>query len=195
VEVTELGRFRDDGRLVLTYAGTTVCDLPLAFVHGGLPRVRRRATWTATPPRAFPWEHLAGVTDFGGDVRAILGSWNVCSKEWVIRQYDHEVQGGSALKPLVGVDCDGPGDAAVVTPVVGSPRGVAVSCGLNPRLGDGSQDAILHGFLHVIDSLAGNAHRDPEADAAAERELTAAIDSQDNFSQRAEWLLLLLLLL
>jgi phosphoribosylformylglycinamidine synthase len=59
----------------------------------------------------------------------------VCSKEWIIRQYDHEVQGGTVIKPLVGVQ-EGPGDAAVVTPVLGSPVGLAVGCGLNPRYGD-----------------------------------------------------------
>ena len=48
----------------------------------------------------------------------ILGSWNVASKHWIIRQYDHEVQGGSAVKPLVGAENDGPGDAAVVRPRV-----------------------------------------------------------------------------
>jgi phosphoribosylformylglycinamidine synthase len=67
---------------------------------------------------------------------AILSSLNVCSKEWIIRQYDHEVQGGSVVKPLVGVKEDGPGDAAVIMPVLGSWRGLAVGCGLNPRYGD-----------------------------------------------------------
>ena len=66
----------------------------------------------------------------------ILAAPNVCSKEWVIRQYDHEVQGGSAIKPLVGAHDDGPGDAAVVAPVLGSTLGLAVGCGLNPRYGD-----------------------------------------------------------
>jgi phosphoribosylformylglycinamidine synthase len=66
----------------------------------------------------------------------ILGSPNVCSKEWIIRQYDHEVQGGSVIKPLVGVADDGPGDAAVVLPVLGSWTGMAVGCGINPRQGD-----------------------------------------------------------
>jgi phosphoribosylformylglycinamidine synthase len=66
----------------------------------------------------------------------ILGSLNVCSKEWIIRQYDHEVQGGSVIKPLVGVHEDGPGDAAVVMPVLGEWAGLAVGCGLNPRYGD-----------------------------------------------------------
>jgi phosphoribosylformylglycinamidine synthase len=54
----------------------------------------------------------------------------------VIRQYDHEVQGGSVVKPLVGARNDGPSDAAVLRPVLGSPRGVVVACGMNPRYGD-----------------------------------------------------------
>jgi phosphoribosylformylglycinamidine synthase len=66
----------------------------------------------------------------------ILASPNVCSKEWIIRQYDHEVQGGSVVKPLVGVNEDGPGDAAVVMPVLGEWTGLAIGCGLNPRYGD-----------------------------------------------------------
>ena len=135
VEVTELGTFSSDGRLVLMYRGEKVGDLPMAFLHDGLPRVAREAAFTRPPARPFPWP-VEPPDDLGADLRAILGAWNVCSKEWVIRQYDHEVQGGSALKPLVGVRGDGPGDAAVATPLPGSPRGVAVSSGMNPRLGD-----------------------------------------------------------
>jgi phosphoribosylformylglycinamidine synthase len=54
----------------------------------------------------------------------------------VIRQYDHEVQGGSVVKPLVGAKNDGPSDAAVLRPVLGSPRGLAIGCGMNPHYGD-----------------------------------------------------------
>ncbi len=74
--------------------------------------------------------------DFAGTLLNILGSLNVCSKEWVIRQYDHEVQGGSVLKPLVGLANDGPGDAAVLRPVLSSRRGIVIACGMNPRYGD-----------------------------------------------------------
>ena len=63
-------------------------------------------------------------------------SLNVASKESIIRQYDHEVQGGSVLKPLVGIANDGPGDAAVVRPLVDSRRGLVVACGMNPYFGD-----------------------------------------------------------
>ncbi len=66
----------------------------------------------------------------------ILGSLNVCSKEWIIRQYDHEVQGGSVIKPLVGAVNDGPSDAAVLRPVLTSRRGIVLACGMNPCYGD-----------------------------------------------------------
>jgi phosphoribosylformylglycinamidine synthase subunit PurSL len=74
--------------------------------------------------------------DAAATLTEILGSLNVASKEWVIRQYDHEVQGGSVIKPLVGAANDGPSDAAVLRPVVSSYRGLVVSCGMNPRYGD-----------------------------------------------------------
>ena len=65
----------------------------------------------------------------------MLAHWDVCSKEWIVRQYDHEVQARTVIKPLVGVDDDGPGDASVILPVRGSTRGLAVACGINPRYG------------------------------------------------------------
>src|SRR5262249_16418099 len=74
--------------------------------------------------------------DFNDLLLKILASYTVCSKEWIIRQYDHEVQGGTVIKPLVGASNDGPSDAAVITPVLGSRRGLAVGCGINPRYGD-----------------------------------------------------------
>jgi phosphoribosylformylglycinamidine synthase len=80
---------------------------------------------------AFPTE-----VNYTDTLLKILSAYNVCSKEWIIRQYDHEVQGGSVLKPLVGARDDGPGDAAVVAPVLGSWTGLAIGCGLNPRYGD-----------------------------------------------------------
>jgi phosphoribosylformylglycinamidine synthase len=69
-------------------------------------------------------------------LKQILGSLNVCSKHWVIRQYDHEVQAGSVVKPLVGAANDGPSDAAVVRPDLTSSQGLVVACGMNPRFGD-----------------------------------------------------------
>jgi phosphoribosylformylglycinamidine synthase len=132
VEATDLGRFTDTGRLTLRYQGVVVADLSMRFLHEGRPAVVRQATWTALEERPLK---PPDRRDFTADLRAILQHWDVCSKEWIVRQYDHEVQARTVLKPLVGVRDDGPGDAAVVLPVRGSSRGLAVACGINPRYG------------------------------------------------------------
>jgi phosphoribosylformylglycinamidine synthase len=134
VEATDLGRFVASGRLTLRYHGETVADLSMEFLHQGRPAVVRAATWTppAVRPLALP---DAGPHDYTADLVELLQSWDVCSKEWIVRQYDHEVQARTVIKPLVGVADDGPGDAAVVLPVRGARRGLAVGCGINPRYG------------------------------------------------------------
>ena len=132
VEATDLGRFVDSGRLVLRYNGEMVADLSMDFLHEGRPGVVREAAWTA--PEERPVEGPANA-DFTADLLAMLRHWDVCSKEWIIRQYDHEVQARTAVRPLVGESDDGPGDAAVIVPVRGSSRGLAVACGINPRYG------------------------------------------------------------
>jgi phosphoribosylformylglycinamidine synthase len=133
VEATVIGRFEATGRLRLSYRGEQVADLDMHFLHNGRPTVvrqaRRGSEWPANPaPPARRMNCSQGLLE-------ILGSYNVCSKEWIIRQYDHEVQGGTIIKPLVGSQHDGPGDAAVVTPVLGSWTGLAIGCGINPRYG------------------------------------------------------------
>jgi phosphoribosylformylglycinamidine synthase II len=135
VEATAIGAFVPTGRLVLRYAGQQVADLSMDFLHDGRPPVVRQAEYrpAAVEPLTPP---PAQSSDYTGDLLAILGSLNVASKEWVIRQYDHEVQGGSVIKPLVGVCNDGPGDAAVLRPMLSSRRGLVVACGINPRYGD-----------------------------------------------------------
>jgi phosphoribosylformylglycinamidine synthase len=135
VEATVIGQFETTGRLRLYYQEQQVADLDLDFLHHGRPAVVRQATWSPQSPRAATRGH-AGKVDLTDTLLKILSSYNVCSKEWIIRQYDHEVQGGSVIKPLVGVQNDGPGDAAVVMPVLGSNVGLAVGCGINPRYGD-----------------------------------------------------------
>lgn len=133
VEATVIGRFAPTGRLVLKYEEQIVCDLSMDVLHNGRPPVIRSAEYQ--PPTVQP---LAPPErdDYMADLKNILSSYNVASKEWIIRQYDHEVQGGSVIKPLVGVQSDGPSDAAVVRPVLDSRRGVVISCGMNPRYGD-----------------------------------------------------------
>ncbi len=135
VEATVIGAFVPTGKLQLFYDNYPVGDLEMSFLHDGRPQVVREAVYLPPTtqeqrlPDKYSW-------DYTPELLAILGSLNVCSKEWVIRQYDHEVQGGSVVKPLVGVNNDGPSDAAVVRPVLGSPRGVVIANGMNPAWGD-----------------------------------------------------------
>ncbi|MEE9366879.1 MAG: phosphoribosylformylglycinamidine synthase subunit PurL [Dehalococcoidales bacterium] len=133
VEANVIGEFTDDRRLQLFYEGEKVCDLEMEFLHGGIPQLNREAVWE--PPR-HPEPDFAEPSDLGESLLSILSSWNVCSKEWVVRQYDHEVQGGSVLKPMVGRDNDGPGDAAIIQPILGSPKGVIIANGINPGYAD-----------------------------------------------------------
>jgi len=133
-EATVLGRFAPTGKLTLKYDDQTVGELDMSFLHDGRPPVVRDAIYEAPPTEELAEEALA--TDADASLRAILSSLNVASKEWIIRQYDHEVQGGSVIKPLVGASNDGPSDAAVVRPVLGSHKGIVVSCGMNPHYGD-----------------------------------------------------------
>jgi phosphoribosylformylglycinamidine synthase len=131
-EATVIGEFTDDRKLQLFYNGNPVCNLDMEFLHEGHPQLELRALWCKSsflePREEWP--------DIAQSLLKILGSWNVCSREWVIRQYDHEVQGGSVLKPLVGKKNDGPGDAAVIRPVLDSNMGVVISNGINSKYSD-----------------------------------------------------------
>ena len=133
VEATVIGHFGNEARLDLLYGDQSVGSIDMEFLHNGLPQYTRKATWhgcDAIEPE------LAEKKDYTNDLLNILGHYNVASKEWVIRQYDHEVQGASVVKPLVGIDNDGPGDAAVIRPRLDSDRGIAIGCGICPQFGD-----------------------------------------------------------
>ncbi|MEA2013792.1 MAG: AIR synthase-related protein [Thermodesulfobacteriota bacterium] len=133
VEATILGTFTDSGKFHVCYEDKTVAYLDMDFLHNGLPRMRLKAKWT--PPQheepTFPVPD-----DMGRALKDMLSRLNICSKESIVRQYDHEVQGGSVVKPLVGVANDGPGDAAVIRPMLDSFEGVVVANGICPRYSD-----------------------------------------------------------
>ncbi len=133
VEATVIGEFTDNRRLQLFYNDNPVGDLDMEFLHNGLPQLEREAVWEL-PQHVEP--DFNQPADLKDALMKILGSWNVCSKEWVIRQYDHEVQGASVLKPLTGANDDGPGDAAIIRPLPDSDMGIIVANGINPKYGD-----------------------------------------------------------
>ncbi len=131
VETAVLGEFTGDGQLHVRFNGTTVGRLHMEFLHHGLPKLRRAAEWSP-PERARP---TCPVGDPAGSLLEQLQCPAVASKEWIIRQYDHQVQGGSVIKPLCGSG-NGPSDAAVLRPRLDGYRGIALGCGLAPELSD-----------------------------------------------------------
>ena len=133
VEATVLGKFTDSGKFHIFYGEKTAAFLDMEFLHNGYPRMALRARWAR---KVYPEPRFGEPKDLTESLKQVLSRYNVCSKESVIRQYDHEVQGGSAIKPLVGAFNEGPGDAAVLRPLLESWEGVVVSSGICPRYSD-----------------------------------------------------------
>ncbi len=133
VEVTDLGEFTDSGFFHCLYHGETASYLPMEFIHDGVPQMVLQARWTP-PVRQEP--DFAQPADMDATLRQMLGRLDICSKESVVRRYDHEVQAGTVVKPLVGVANDGPSDAAVIKPLFDSFEGVVVAHGICPGYSD-----------------------------------------------------------
>ena len=131
VEATVIGEFTGASRLALYYGDEKVCDLDMDFLHDGLPMPMKKAKSKPKPQTV----DLPKPIDLNSIVLDIVSRLNSCSREWVIREYDHEVQGASVVKPLVGVSGIGPQDAVVIRPIFNKKKGVAVSCALNPSYG------------------------------------------------------------
>jgi phosphoribosylformylglycinamidine synthase subunit PurSL len=146
VEATVIGRFGNDAdgaaALSLRYGGVEVGKLSVRFLHDGLPKPRRLARIVTGPRRAETIARSDDPQRFKRRLLELLARPDIASKHWIIRQYDHEVQGGSVVKPLTGALQIGPSDAAVVRPLASSLRGIAIGCGLAPWIDDAYAMAI-----------------------------------------------------
>ncbi|MEK6967011.1 MAG: AIR synthase-related protein, partial [Nanoarchaeota archaeon] len=129
VEATLLGEFTNSGMFHIKYAGKTAAFIDLEFLHNGLPPLKLVAEANYVPKPLNKKK-----VDLSKAMLTVLSDLSVCSKEYTIRQYDHEVQAGTIIKPLVGPYYDGPSDASVLKPVFDSWKGIVVSNGLCPAL-------------------------------------------------------------
>lgn len=142
VELADLGAFTGDGRLVVRHEGAVVLDLVTSFLHDGRPR-RRMVAELPTPDRT---PGTRTVADPVATLLALLSHRNIASKATTIHRYDHEIGGGTVVRPLVGVESDGPGDGVVLA----DPRdthGIAVGIGVNPWLGLHDPEAMAHSVI------------------------------------------------
>lgn len=138
VEVSVLGAFTGTGQLRVRYNGTLIADLPMHFLHDGLPRRQMQAIYQETAHELGIRHKELRITNQVNDLLlALLAHPSVASKEKVIRRYDHEVRGGTLVRPLTGPQMDGPSDAAVLKPL-GTwehNKAFALSTAINPLLG------------------------------------------------------------
>jgi phosphoribosylformylglycinamidine synthase len=161
VEWCDLGTFgTPDRELILRWEDTEVGRISMAFLHDGVPMPVREAVWDpawaaaeagGVDPRVASRPPITDGAALLDHAEALLRHPNLASKAWIIRQYDHEVQGGSVVRPFAGPN-DGPGDAAVIRPVPDTSRGLAIGHGLATGL---ARDPYLMG-LAAIDECVRN---------------------------------------
>ncbi|MFH1325263.1 MAG: AIR synthase-related protein [archaeon] len=132
VEATVIGEFTDSGNCVVDYEGERVMDLDMDFLHNGLPQRPMETTFTKQIHEEPEFSQPKNLTEI---LHSMLGRENIASSEFISQQYDHEVQGGSVLKPLQGKGRVN-GNATIVRPVLDSNKGVILSHGLCPSYGD-----------------------------------------------------------
>ena len=120
----------EDKRTSVLWAGERIFDMDLQFLTGGPEYCR---PYEITIPQGEAGEVRPDLPSYETVLLDLLSDPNVASKEWAIRQYDHEVRASTVLRPYVGEANDtGPGDAAVLRPLRDSWRGLATAVGCNP---------------------------------------------------------------
>jgi phosphoribosylformylglycinamidine synthase len=139
VEAVVVGKFTNDEKLTIMYNDNVVVNIDMSFLHNGVPRPIRCAVYKIREEKVQKPIKM-GSSEILKVLKASLSDLNVCSREWIIRQYDHEVQGQTIVKPLHGngIEVSGPGDAAIIFPytvVKGTKKGIVLANGLNPQYG------------------------------------------------------------
>lgn len=137
VEVSVLGAFTGDKQLRVRYNRNLVADLPMSFLHDGLPRRQMEAVYREQRTEDRGADATRNTQHANELLLSLLAHPTVASKEAVIRRYDHEVRGGTLVRPLTGPHMDGPSDAAVLKPLGtwGHDKAFALSTGINPLIG------------------------------------------------------------
>lgn len=132
VEASIIGKFNNSGKCVVTYNGKSIMDIDMKFLHEGLPS---RSMKSVYKPQISPEPNFPEPINLAKILLTILRRNNISGFEFLSTQYDHEVQGGSVLKPLQGKGRVN-ADASVVRPILSSKKGIVVSQGLYPAYSD-----------------------------------------------------------
>ncbi|MGB2762238.1 MAG: phosphoribosylformylglycinamidine synthase subunit PurS [Minisyncoccales bacterium] len=133
VETTVIGKFTNSGKFFSTYQNKTVTYMDMDFTHKGVPKMELEAEWQTPESRGLSEPKIEEIKNHSSILKKILARINICSKEYITRQFDHEVQGTSVIKHLVGKDSDVNSDAVVIKPVLNSQKAIAITAGINPK--------------------------------------------------------------
>ena len=134
VEATALGAFDDSHTLTVNYGEQNVVELGYEFLKEGLPQRVMEARYDHPRIPEIRPDTPENTQEWVDRFKAVLSHGNVCSKEAIVRQYDHGVQGGNIVAPFGGASQEGPNDAVVIRPLLDKPYGVVQSHGMNPIL-------------------------------------------------------------
>jgi phosphoribosylformylglycinamidine synthase subunit PurSL len=144
IHADDIGSFTDTGLINVWYKDEIAGSLDIEFLHSGYPNMNLKAKWkgpqTRTawmPESSYPYKKKADKFQLEEALTNVLGSLNVRSKESIVRQYDHEVQAATVVKPFTGITQSGPSDAGVLWayPHGGAKdNGVCVSHGMAPKI-------------------------------------------------------------
>ncbi len=131
VPATVVGKVVKEQVVRLDFQGERVFEMELEFLTKGPEYCRPSCI---VPPPELVQEVMPELPrDLTEPLLKMLSDPNICSKEWVVRLYDHEVRGNTVIKPLQGkLGMRGPGDATVIKPLPDSWRGLAIAVGVNP---------------------------------------------------------------
>jgi phosphoribosylformylglycinamidine synthase len=152
VEATVLGHTILEQRAKVYYHGISIVDMDLNYYTKGPEYCRPYKVKGVDKEK--PKGKVPSTLDMGKELLALLGDINLCNREYVIRQYDHQVRGATVVPPLAGtVGHAGPQDACVLAPIEGTTRGLAISTAFNPRLT--SVDP-YKGGLGIVDEMCRN---------------------------------------
>lgn len=132
LEASEIGETTDTGRMEVFYKGEKVADLPISAIVDNAPvynRPRKKPEYLKET-KSFNQEELPQI-DLKEAIRQVLSSPTIAKKEWVYRQYDHEVGINTVVKP--GSDSAILRIKWAVKPEINSEKAVAISSDGNGR--------------------------------------------------------------
>lgn len=154
VSLTDLGAFTQSGRLIVRYSGSEVLNLANTFLHDGAPQ-RRLDAMLPQASESNAQKNALPEGDCADWLCRLLAHPNIASKAPIIRIYDHEIQGGTVIKPLTGAQNDGPSDAVVLKPIgTQGSTALVLSNGINAEYGKRSPYRMT---VSVIDEAVRNA--------------------------------------